>query len=150
MRKQLLALSLILVMFLGIAAQASGPGGSFIHSKSWSLADRFVKFMGTSGNTCKDFKRFSEKVKAGDFIAYDRENDGDWNHVGYVTATGESKLYEYKVSGIIYTKQYRNFCVTQHSNNYYAWVNSAVNNWETLDNGTNVYAIVRRNATINF
>ena len=71
MRKQLLALSLILVMFLGIAAQASGPGGSFIHSKSWSLADRFVKFMGTSGNTCKDFKRFSEKVKAGDFIAYE-------------------------------------------------------------------------------
>ena len=124
--------------------------GTYATSKSWSVANRFVKFMGTSGNTCKDFKRFSAKLRAGDFIAYDRENDGDWNHVGYVTTTGSYGTYQYKVSGVTYNKQYTTFCVAQHSNNYYAWLHSADNSWETLDNGTNVYAVVRRNATINF
>lgn len=124
--------------------------GSFSCSNSWSVADAFVRFMGTNGNTCKDFKRFSAKLRAGDFIAFDRENDGEWNHVGYVTTIGDYGTYSYKDGSTTKSKQYTTFCVAQHSANYYAWVHSAANGWETLDNGTNVYAVVRRNATINF
>lgn len=125
--------------------------GTFQHSKSWSVADRFVKFMGTSNNTCKDFKRFSAKVRKGDFIAYDRSGDGGWNHVGYVTATGNYGSYDYKdSSGAVRSKNYTTFCVAQHSNNYHAWVHSASNSWELIENGTNIYGIVRRGYSISF
>lgn len=120
-------------------------------SKSWRVADTFVKFMGTSGNTCKDFKRFSAKVRAGDFIAYDRSGDGGWNHVGYVTATGNYGSYDYKdSSGAVRSKNYTTFCVAQHSDNYHAWVHSASNSWELIENGTNIYGIVRRGYSISF
>lgn len=124
---------------------------TFTSSKSWRLADNFVRFMGTSGNTCKDFKKFSAKIQAGDFIAFDETNDGGWDHVGYVTQKGSYGTYPYlDANGNTKQKTYTNFCVTQHSKDYYAWVNSRINAWELLDNGVNVYAIVRRNYSITF
>ena len=127
------------------------PGTGFVSSESWRRADKFVRFMGTSGNTCKDFKKFSAKILAGDFIAFDETNDGEWDHVGYVTEKGRYGTYPYlDYDGSTKQKSYTNFCVAQHSKDYYAWINSRINAWELLDNGVNVYAIVRRNYSITF
>lgn len=122
------------------------PGTSHVTSKSWRLANNFVRFMGTSGNEYTSFYTFSTKVRAGDFIAYDGTRDGSWDHVGFITATGDAGTYNYRDSNnVVRSKYYRTFCVAQHNTDYYAWVHSAQNNWEVLD-GKATFAIVRRNA----
>lgn len=107
------------------------------NSLSWSVADNFVRFMGTSGNEYSSFLQFSNKIVWGDFIAFDQNSDGDWNHVGFVTHVGSLGTY----SG----KYYKNFRVAQHSTNYLKWVSDSGNGWEDLD-GSATFAIVRRNA----
>lgn len=89
--------------------------------------------MGTSGNEYNSFLTFAAKVVAGDFIALDSDNDGDWDHMGFVCETGKYVTTE----GVTY----RDFLVAQHTNNYCDWVSSSVNHWETYVH----YAIVRRN-----
>lgn len=127
----------------------ANPGYSC--SNSWCRADSFVKFMGTSGNMTTNFKSFSAKLKAGDFISYDQAGDKDWDHVGYVTATGNYGTYDYIDSaGVTRSKSYTTFCVAQHSKDYYAWVHSRTNGWELLESGNNLYAIVRRGYSVNF
>ncbi|MGI6498488.1 MAG: amidase domain-containing protein [Oscillospiraceae bacterium] len=115
-------------------------------SRSWSHADTFVRFMGTHGNEYTSFYTLSSKVAAGDFIALDHAKDGDWDHVGFVTLVGSYNNYKYKnSSGVEVTKYYRDFKVAQHTLDYYDYVSSDRNGWETTD-GTANYAIVRRNA----
>lgn len=115
-------------------------GSSYVwthkYSATWVGADRFVRFMGTSGNEYSSFPTFAIKVSAGDFIALDVENDGDWNHMGFVCETGKYVTTE----GVTY----RDFLVAQHTNNYYDWVSSDINRWETHE-GSGKFAIVRRN-----
>ena len=124
----------------------TNPGTSHITSKSWRLANNFVRFMGTSGNEYTSFYTFSTKVRAGDFIAYDGARDGSWDHVGFITTTGDVGTYNYRDDdNVVRSKYYRTFCVAQHNTDYYAWVHSAKNNWELLD-GKATFAIVRRNA----
>lgn len=116
------------------------------YSVSWINADRFVKFMGTSGNEYTSFYTFSTKLNRGDFIAFDGEKDGDWNHVGFVTAIGSYGNYSYiDDSNVLRAKYYRNFKVAQHSKDYHAWTSSDTNGWEKLG-GSAKFAIVRRNA----
>lgn len=125
------------------------PGPVYTSSLSWRVANNFVKFMGTSGNVFSNFKKFSEKVKAGDFITYNLGEDGDWDHVGYITATGKAGTYPYlDDNGNRKEKTYTNFCVAQHSSDYYAWVNSRDNGWEVIDGGTTQYGIVRRGYSV--
>lgn len=45
-------------------------------SVSWINADRFVRFMGTSGNEYNNFVTFASKLKSGDHIALDTDRDG--------------------------------------------------------------------------
>lgn len=112
-------------------------GSSYVwthkYSATWVGADRFVRFMGTSGNEYNRFPTFAAKVVAGDFIALDSDNDKDWDHMGFVCETGKYVTTE----GVTY----RDFLVAQHTNNYCDWVSSSVNHWETYVH----YAIVRRN-----
>lgn len=116
------------------------------YSVSWINADRFVKFMGTSGNEYTSFYTFSGKLNRGDFIAFDSEKDGDWNHLGFVTQIGSYGTYSYTDdSGVLRSKYYRDFKVAQHTRDYHEWTSSGSNNWEALD-GTAKFAIVRRNA----
>lgn len=123
--------------------------GTHVVSLSWSVADNFVRFMGTSNNQYSSFRTLSEKLIAGDFIAYNRGRDDDWDHVGFVTETGSFGTYQYTNSGVTYSKYYKNFRVAQHTTNYHEWVSSDKNGWEKLeDEGGVIFAIVRRNYTI--
>lgn len=113
------------------------PAPAFKSSATWRVADSFVRFMGTWGTEYTSFYTFASKIKRGDFIAYDGDKDGDWDHIGYVTGVGSLGTYNGKI--------YKDFCVAQHSKDYNAWVSSSTNSWETLDGGAK-FAIVRRNA----
>ncbi|MCM3702882.1 amidase domain-containing protein [Paenibacillus macerans] len=104
------------------------------YSISWIQADTFARYMGV-GFTTSDHYSFSSKLQAGDFIAYDKYRDGDWNHIGFVTAV-DSK------SGTYNGYTYYDYKVAQHTTNYHAWTSSSTNGWETLSNVT--YGRVRR------
>ena len=117
------------------------------YSNTWVGADRFVRFMGHSNNVYTSFPTFASKLMWGDFIALDKENDGSWNHMGFVCDIGSYGTYTYTKSGVQYSLYYRNFRVAQHTDNYLAWANSEINKWDEY-HGTGKYAIVRRNYTI--
>ena len=80
-------------------------------------------------------------LREGDFISYDKYNDGAWDHMGYVTDTSgvlKTHTWEYNgedgnYSGLV---NYYNFRVAQHTTNYHAWASGDTNNWEKLvENG---------------
>jgi len=86
------------------------------------------------GYTTKSHYNFAANIQKYDFIAFDRANDGSWDHIGYVTADdnyiGSYGYYDYKVA--------------QHSTNYHAWASSSTNNWDTLESYGALYGRVRR------
>lgn len=104
------------------------------YSLSWINADTFARYMGV-GYTTTNHSSFSGNLQAGDFIAYDRDRDGDWNHIGFVTSVNSSQ-------GTYNGLTYYDYRVAQHTTNYHAWTSSSTNGWETLANVT--YARVRR------
>ena len=84
-------------------------------------------------------------------VVNEKQSDGNWDHVGYITATGKTGTYPYlDKDGSRKEKAYTNFCVAQHSKDYYAWVNSRENGWEVMDDGTTQYGIVRRGYSVGF
>jgi len=105
------------------------------HSISWIRADTFAKYMGVGYKT-KVHKDFSEKLQKGDFIAYDKSSDGDWDHIGFVTEIGDTVTED--------EKTYTNYKVAQHTRNYHAWVSDDTNGWETLEDEGYTYGRVRR------
>ena len=124
-------------------------GNSYVwehcYSAAWVGADRFVRFMGTSGNEYTSFTTFAKKLISGDHIALDKQNDGDWDHMGFVCDIGTYGAYSYTVDGEQYALYYRDFTVAQHTSDYFAWTSSDTNGWE-VNNGSAKYAIVRRNS----
>lgn len=102
------------------------------HSISWIRADTFAKYMGVGYNTTSN-SSFSNNIKKGDFIAADFENDGDWNHMGFVTDKKTSK-----------TNGYYDYKVAQHTSNYHAWASSSDNGWDTIGSDGGKYGRVRR------
>lgn len=102
------------------------------HSRSWTKADVFARYMGVVF-TDTNHKKFSENVFRGSFIAYDKENDGDWNHMAFVTATdnyiGSYGYYDYKVA--------------QHTSNYHKWTSNTDNHWEDIGKDGGKYGRVR-------
>ncbi len=102
------------------------------HSISWIRADTFAKYMGV-GYSTKNHGLFSSNIEKGDFIAADFEDDGDWNHMGFVTDKKTSK-----------TNGYYNYRVAQHTSNYHEWASSSKNNWDTIGSDGGKYGRVRR------
>lgn len=90
----------------------------------WPTADKFAKFFGVKSTT-SDFYTFSSRVKKGSFIAYDKENDGKWNHMAFVT----NKSSTVKKTGNV---KYYDFKIAQHSSEYNAWVSARKEGWKTL------------------
>lgn len=109
------------------------------HSRSWAGADTFSRYMGISNkrviNSNYAFELFSTDISAGDFIAADWENDGSWNHIGFVAFKSSFKN---TYNGMYYY----DFKVAQHTNDYFAWTSSTTNGWDATDG--RVYAIVRK------
>jgi hypothetical protein len=105
-------------------------------SRSWRIANDFRSYFGVRSNTFS-FNTFSDRVAAGSYIGVDYENDGSWDHMGFVTATSTT---QYTTNGVTYY----NFKVAQHSSDYHAWVNSNTNGWDAihLDYDTPRYGII--------
>lgn len=113
--------------------------GAHSHSDSWIKARTFAKYMGVSYSTTSH-KAFSKKLRKGDFIAFDKTGDGNYDHLGFVTATS-TKTY----------KGANDYQVAQHGSDYLAWMSSDKNGWEKIENqhpkpGEKKprYAIIRR------
>jgi rhodanese-related sulfurtransferase len=110
-----------------------GIGYTHTHSQSWSMADTFARYQGIIYSTTSNYN-FSAHLSNGTFVVADFQNDGDWDHCGFVTQrdnyVGSSYgYYDYKIA--------------QHTSNYHAWASSSENNWENIGNDGGKYARVR-------
>ena len=102
------------------------------HSRSWTMADVFARYMGVTFTTYSN-RTFSENIEAGSIIGADFQDDGDWDHMGFVTArdnyVGSYGYYDYKVA--------------QHTTDYHSWASFSDNNWELIGADGGKYARVR-------
>lgn len=97
-------------------------------SISWINANTVAEYMGV-GYTTTSHSSFAQNITAGDFIGADYGNDGDWNHIGYVTEKSTNG-YDYKVA--------------QHTSNYFEWTSSRKNGWNTVGTDGGAYGRIRR------
>lgn len=109
-----------------------GIGYKHTHSQSWSMADTFARYQGVRYSTTSNLS-FSANLTNGCFIVADFENDGDWDHCGFVTQSDSYKgsygYYDYKVA--------------QHTSDYLGWASLDKNNWEKIGGDGGKYARVR-------
>ena len=107
------------------------------NSHSWSLADVFARYMGV-GYTTNNNNDFSKNIKKGDFVALDFDNNGTWDHLGFVT--------DKKTSPACYWNgDYIDYKIAQHSDNYNAWGSDKnENNWPKKGTQGAKYARIRR------
>ena len=105
-------------------------GRNKIHStsRSWRVADTFAKYMGVGYTTC-DNNSFCDNLRVGDFIGLDFNNDGDWNHMGFVTGIKLSQ-HAYRVA--------------QHTSNYHKWTYESGNNWASQGSKGSKYGRIGR------
>lgn len=112
------------------------------YSRSWTIADTFARYMGVGFTTHDNFD-FSVNIQRGDFVSLDVDNDGDWNHMGFVTNV--DFLYE---DGYHYqenaTGKYLDYKIAQHSANYNAWASEEKNHWDEQEGEGARYGRVRR------
>lgn len=99
--------------------------GANDYSVTWVRADAFVKRYGVAYSTT-NFYSFSLHAGRGDFIAYDSEMDGKWNHCAFVVRNDASV-------GSYDSGTYRDFRVAQHTDDYVEWVSYSRNSWEYVD-----------------
>ena len=101
------------------------------HSRSWTMADTFTRYMGVYYST-KSHYNFSANIVAGSIIALDKKGDGDWDHMGFVTdrksTVGNVGYYNYKVA--------------QHTSDYHEWAATSKCGWDEQSDKC-VYARVR-------
>lgn len=102
------------------------------HSRSWTVADTFARYMGIVLTTT-NHKDFSTNIFRGSIIAGDWTDDGDWNHMAFVTTT----------DNYIGSYGYRDYKVAQHTSNYHLWISNADNNWENVGRDGGRYGRIR-------
>lgn len=98
----------------------------YVHtnSNSWSLANNLVNYFGVIYSTYIH-SAFAVSINVGSVIAADWTWDGDWDHVGFVTAKDSS-------TGNYNRLTYYDYKVAQHTADYHAWTSSSTNNWEYI------------------
>ena len=116
--------------------------GYFNFSSTWSFADDYMKFLAPKtkqnlSNPTNSFIDFSHLIDPGDFVTFDYENDGDYDHAGFITEADNYRAY-WLVKGSDGTNYgtvyYWDFKVAQHSTDYNEWASDAncVNGWDVL------------------
>ena len=110
------------------------PGTLYEVTSAWIWAQDFMAYM-TVDSATNIFLSFTKNIRAGDFIAYDSNRNGYWDHVGYVTQRDST-------SATYYGKTYYDFKVAQHDGNYHLWASSKDNKWDDQPSGT-IYAYAR-------
>ncbi len=102
-----------------VSGTVSSPSFTHTHSCSWTYADTFVRHFGALGTYTSHYL-FSQSLKIGSYIAFDSDNDGDWDHMGFVL---NKDVYNTSLG-------YYNYYVAQHTTNYKKWVSEGRNHWE--------------------
>lgn len=98
-------------------------GVNWEYTRSWTVANDFVNYWGKD-YTFSTHSSFAKKIKKGDYIGVDYENDGKWNHMGFVVKKGTDGTYDgYK---------YCDYKVAQHNRAYLLWTSNPKNNWEKI------------------
>lgn len=102
-----------------VGGTPSHPTFTHTHSRSWTFADDFIRYFGTLGTYTSHFS-FSQNIVKGSYIGLDSNNDGNWNHVGFVM---DKASYSSSLG-------YYDYLVAQHTTNYKKWTSSSGNHWE--------------------
>lgn len=92
------------------------------YTRAWNNAHYFTMYWymeSGANNGFPSFNSISAQLKAGDVISVDYEKDGDYDHLGFVVASGP------KTSSGYYDVE-----IAQHSDDYCLKVSSSNNNWE--------------------
>lgn len=110
---------------------------TFDYAHNWTSATKFVNYWGKKKvyKSRDGFTQFSKDVQTGDFIALDKNNDGNFDHLGFVTDVKsktelKTEMYNDEKNGICYYAYYYDFTVAQHTTNYERKVSSDANNWD--------------------
>ena len=95
---------------------------------------KYARVAKAMGFEFKSFISFADNVKKGSFVSFDRTDDGEFDHNGFITHTirkkGESRR---KVKYLDTNLTYKDFKLAQHSNRYNEWTSvGKKNHWETL------------------
>lgn len=110
-------------------------------SAAWDNENSFMNYWTQFGIQTDRFshKAFTDSLKPGNFISYDANGDGNWDHVGFVT----DKARDYNPN-----LGYTDYQVAQHSGNYLLWTSESGNGWETIPNSypKNIYGVLQVNA----
>lgn len=99
-------------------------GSSHTHSVSWIRANAFARYMGVGFGTFVH-RTFADSIAVGDFITYDDEYDGEWDHMGFVTAQASAEANH---NG----NTYRDYKVAQHTLEYNSWTSEDRSGWENV------------------
>lgn len=115
------------ILYVGGKAQTATwysykQSGTWYQSYAWKDASGFAYAHGVD-NSYSSFSAFSQQLSPGNFICFDSQGDGEWDHVGFVVAVASS--YNSSLG-------YKNFRVAQHTSNYLAWVSEDSNNWDSF------------------
>ncbi len=95
-------------------------------SNSWRMVNAFSSYFGMYYST-KSHSNFVTNIRKGSFIVCDKADDGNWDHVGFVT--DKSTTYSSSLG-------YYDYKVAQHTSNYNSWASSSINDWDELEDGT--------------
>lgn len=97
--------------------------GEHSHSLAWSYAHHLAVYFTVKYSTIS-FNSFTQNVYPGSAIVLDFENDGDWDHAGFVVDKGT----------VLSSSGYYDIRIAQHTKNYNSWVSSSTNGWENYNN----------------
>ncbi len=104
--------------------------GTHTHSNAWSTVEEMVTYF-TVAYSCSTIYSFTNNLSAGNAIALDETNDGDWDHVAFVVN-----------KATVATGGYFDCRIAQHTSNYCEWISSSKNKWESYS-GSCKYARIR-------
>ena len=93
------------------------------YSNQWCNANSFVNYWKGGCPEYVDHRSFSLYLKKGCFISYDKQDDGDWDHMAFVC---DVKKFSDKLG-------YADYKVAQHSGSYCAWTSTNDNDWDLLE-----------------
>ena len=109
------------------------------NSVSWTSASTFATYWGVTYSSF-DIKGWADSLYEGDIVAFDKNKDGLWDHLGYVTERGTPMTASAQTDTM--SVKFRDIRIAQHSSNYENWISSDENGWEN-GFGTWIYGKIR-------
>lgn len=105
-------------------------GVKHTHSQSWTMSNTFARYMGVYVRTT-DITEWANGLHQGDFIALDKNNDGSWDHIGYVRDVSSNRYSHVDDPNNNMTISVRDVKIAQHTTDYNKWMSEKGNGWGT-------------------